>query len=140
MASKITAAKPTGSFNGSHGTMYTTQITLDDGTSGEVNSKTPDRWNVGDEVVVTSRTDTQYGTKLRIDKADYAAGGAGQKSRGNRGVEVAAQWAINAAIAALKSEERTLDTIEHTANALMEIRDRIIAKDQPQNQKSDVPF
>lgn len=48
---KVTAAQPTGQWEGNYGVMYTFDVTLSDGTAGSVNSKSPQlRFAIGDEV------------------------------------------------------------------------------------------
>ena len=47
----VTAAQPTGQWEGQYGILYTFDVTLSDGTAGSVNSKSPQfRFNIGDEV------------------------------------------------------------------------------------------
>ena len=46
--SRIEPANPP-TWTGSHGTMYAFDVDLSDGTTGTVNSKTPNKWNVGDD-------------------------------------------------------------------------------------------
>lgn len=77
--SKIKSIHPNGTWESRNGTMFKFEIGLEDGTSGEVNSKTIDRWNVGDEVEYTV-TPGKYGDRLKLDKAGYAnKGGGGYK-------------------------------------------------------------
>ena len=51
--SKIKSIQPNGTWEGRNGLMYKFEIELEDGAAGEVNSKTDNRWNVGDEVEYT---------------------------------------------------------------------------------------
>ena len=76
--SKIKSIQPNGTWESRNGTMFKFEIGLEDGTSGEVNSKTIDRWNVGDEVEYTV-TPGKYGDRLKLDKAGFANKGGGYK-------------------------------------------------------------
>ena len=47
----VTAAQPTGQWEGQYGVLYTFNVTLSNGTTGEVNSKNPQlRFGIGEEV------------------------------------------------------------------------------------------
>lgn len=127
--------------------MYKSQVILDDGTAGEVNSQSPDRWNEGDEVIVTKQRANQHGTTLSLDKAEYANGqtGDGAPRQAARGREVGAQWALNAAIQMLTvkaSKQLTVKEVEETARELTDARDRIIAPQAttPQTKEENAPF
>lgn len=97
----ITAVQQNGTWSNDRGTFYSMEVTLDDGTSGEVNAKSEDRWKVGDKVNVLHETETQYGKKWRLDKADFA-GNAPTGNRpgngGDRSKEITASWAIGQAL------------------------------------------
>ena len=71
--SRIEPANPP-TWTGSHGIMYAFDVDLSDGTTGTVNSKTPNKWNVGDDVEYTASS-THHGTKLRLDKPGFSGGG-----------------------------------------------------------------
>lgn len=129
---KITSLKPTGTWDGPNGTLYSILVTLEDGTTGECNAKSPDRWSIGDDVVVTQKKETQYGVKLKLDRADFSPGASSGQNRRDRGPEVGAQWAINAAIA-FHTSKASFETIESTAKTLLEIRDRLITTQTPEN-------
>jgi hypothetical protein len=70
--SKIKSTQASGTyvskFDGA--TMYTSEVELEDGTVGEVSAKSPDRWNVGDEVSYTV-TEGKFGKKLKLNRPDY---------------------------------------------------------------------
>lgn len=113
MIHKITAVQNTGTYEGSYGTMYKQEVTLDDNTAGEVSAKTQGKWKVGDTVEV-QRTESQYGTRFRfsIPKEDGArapgapASGGYQKDPDTQ-LRIEASWAIGQAVAmgAKKHEE-----------------------------------
>jgi len=79
--SKIKTTQSSGTyvskFDGA--TMYTSEVELEDGTVGEVSAKTPDRWNVGDEVAYTV-TEGKFGKKLKLNRPDF---GSNPTSTGN---------------------------------------------------------
>jgi hypothetical protein len=67
--SKIKSIQANGTWETRDGkTMYQSEVELEDGTTGEVNATTPDRWNVGDEVDYEVK-DGKYGNKLKLSKA-----------------------------------------------------------------------
>jgi len=53
-------------------TMYKSEVELEDGTVGEVSAKSPDRWNVGDEVAYTV-TEGKFGKKLKLNRPDFGS-------------------------------------------------------------------
>lgn len=68
--SKITSIVPAGTWEYNGETMYSFQMTLDSGESGKVNTKTADRWKVGDEVSATTYNDKQGNPCLKLSKPD----------------------------------------------------------------------
>jgi hypothetical protein len=76
------------SFDGAHGTMYTFSMELEDGTRGQVNSKSPApyRLAIGEEVeyTYTPNANPKYLGRLKVEKpkdGGYAAPAAGQPAR-----------------------------------------------------------
>jgi len=66
--SKIKSIQANGTWETRDGkTMYQSEVELEDGTTGEVNATTPDRWNVGDDVDYEVK-DGKYGKKLKLSK------------------------------------------------------------------------
>lgn len=127
---KITQITPTqkGGYDGRDGYVYTYDVTLDDGTTGEVGSKTPNKWQVGDEVVVTNKRENQYGTRLSISKPNAGGGGYSGGGRSNyndpqRQEEINASWAMNNAIALGK--KNPADVLK-TAKALLDVRKELL--------------
>lgn len=66
--------------------MYKQNVTLSDGTTGEVNAKSEGKWKVGDEVEVKNRQETNYGTRLSLSKPE-SGGGAGYRGGGGNDKE-----------------------------------------------------
>ena len=103
MSNTITAVQNNGTYEGSYGTMYKQEVTLDDGSTGEVSAKTADKWKVGD-VVEVQRTETQYGTRFKFS-IPQTGGQGGFKSGGNfqkdpeTQLRIEASWAIGQAVA-----------------------------------------
>ena len=97
--SRIEPANPA-TWQGSHGLMYAFDVELDDGATGVVNAKSPDKWQVGAEVEYTSLS-THHGTKLKLDKPGFNglpkpfAGGAGNNDN-TKGI--IASWAVGVAM------------------------------------------
>ena len=101
--SRIEPANPP-TWQGSHGLMYAFDVELDDGANGSVNCKTPNKWNVGDEVEYTSQS-THHGTKLRLDKPGFnglpkpfAGGGGGYTENSEKTKGMIASWAVGVAM------------------------------------------
>ncbi len=104
--------------------MFKFEIGLEDGTSGEVNSKTIDRWNVGDEVEYTV-TPGKYGDRLKLDKAGFAnKGGGGYKEDPEKTKRITASWAIGHAIQNESDPEKIIEAAEW----LIKLRDTLISK------------
>lgn len=104
MANKITAVQNNGTYQGQYGLMYKQEVTLDDGTTGEVSAKTADKWKVGN-VVEVQRTETQHGTRFRFSIPQEVAPGATRPASGGRSsdpettLRIEASWAIAQAVA-----------------------------------------
>jgi len=97
--SRIEPANPP-TWQGSHGLMYAFDVELDDGASGVVNAKSPDKWQVGAEVEYTSLS-THHGNKLKLDKPGFNglpkpfAGGGENMDRAKGQI---ASWAVGVAM------------------------------------------
>lgn len=107
-----------GTYESQYGTFYKFEATLDDGRMGEVSTKKPDTWKVGDTVDVEATTGN-YGTKFKFKKPELQARPQ-DKSTQNR---IDASWAIGQAISA---GSRSLEEIEETAKALLKLRDKML--------------
>ena len=122
--SKIKSIQPNGTWESRNGTMFKFEIGLEDGTSGEVNSKTIDRWNVGDEVEYTV-TPGKYGDRLKLDKAGFAnTGGGGSSQSPDIQKRIDASWAIGHAI----NQQSDPEKIVEAAEWLLKLRDTLISK------------
>jgi hypothetical protein len=91
--SRIEPANPP-TWTGSHGTMYAYDVDLSDGTQGSVNTKSPDKWKVGDAVEYTAQS-THHGVKLKLDKPGFSGGftpRAGGNDDATKGI--IASWAV----------------------------------------------
>lgn len=101
MSNTITAVQNNGTYEGSYGTMYKQEVTLDDGSTGEVSAKTADKWKVGD-VVEVQRTETKFGTRFKFsipqDGGGYKSGNGFQKDPETQ-LRIEASWAIGQAVA-----------------------------------------
>ena len=122
--SKIKSIQPNGTWEGRNGTMFKFEIGLEDGTSGEVNAKTIDRWNIGDQVEYTV-TPGKYGDQLKLDKAGYTKkGGTGYKEDPEKTKRITASWAIGHAIQNESDPEKIIEAAEW----LIKLRDTLISK------------
>ena len=66
---QIESIQGKGDWQGKFGTMYSFEVSFQDGTVGEANSKTPEPpYKVGDEVWYEVKSESQYGKKLKISK------------------------------------------------------------------------
>lgn len=99
---KITRIEPANppTWQGSHGLMYAFDVDLSDGTTGSVNCKTPNKWNVGDEVDYLA-TSSHHGNKLRLDKPGFGQGGGSsaiRQSNDDSTKGIIASWAVGVAM------------------------------------------
>lgn len=123
---KIQSVTPTekGGYTGQYGYMFTYNVTLDDGTSGEVSCKNENQWKVGDEVELTSKQENQFGTRLRLQKPQQAGGFKSFANDPAKQARIDASWAITNAIAMGKTS--TSDEIVAYANWLLKCRDAVV--------------
>jgi len=115
----VTAAQPTGQWEGNYGVMYTFNVTLSDGANGEVNSKSPTlRFNIGDEVEYEVPRDG----KLKLNKPNPMGGGFSNNTGGAKASyggggskDYSKQNALNAACTYLNGSKATKEQIVHLA-------------------------
>lgn len=133
--SVIKSIQPNGTWEGRNGLMYKSEIELEDGTIGEVSSKTQDRWSVGDDVAYTT-SQTAYGTRMQLNKPQYGGGGGGnapRKTSPDVQRRIDASWAVGQAVQMLGKvndlSDGTLQAYEHDlelfAKRLLDIRNRV---------------
>ena len=74
---QITSIQGKGEWKGEYGLLYQYEVTLNDGTVGEVNSKTnPPPYKVGDEVWYEVKSNNErWGKKLKVTKNPPQQGG-----------------------------------------------------------------
>jgi hypothetical protein len=106
---RIEPANPP-TWQGSHGTMYAFDVDLSDGTQGSVNTKSPNKWKVGDAVEYTAQS-THHGTKLKLDKPGFSGGGFTAKSGGNDDATkgIIASWAVGIAMQVADRDAQNYD-------------------------------
>ena len=103
MSNTITAVQNNGTYEGSYGTMYKQEVTLDDGSTGEVSAKTADKWKVGD-VVEVQRTETKFGTRFKFSIPQEGGArpngfsGSSFKQDPETQLRIEASWAIGQAV------------------------------------------
>lgn len=73
---QIESIQGKGDWKGQYGTMYSFEVTFNDGTVGEANSKTPEPpYKVGDEVYYEVKSNNErWGKKLKISKQPQEGG------------------------------------------------------------------
>ena len=73
---QIESIRGKGDWKGQYGTMYSFEVTFNDGTVGEANSKTPEPpYKVGDEVFYEVKSNNErWGKKLKISKQPQEGG------------------------------------------------------------------
>lgn len=137
MTNKVTAVQENGTFTGKHGLMYKQEVTLDDGTTGEVSAKTQNKWKVGDEVVVT-RNQTQYGTRFSFSKPQYsgeqtsnytASNQAREAFDNNKQHRIDACWAIAQVYSKREinlNDSRSLEQLKVDAITLIHLRNSVV--------------
>jgi len=74
MATTISQVQPNGTLQLQSGEFFKFNVTLASGETGEVLTKTADRWKVGDEVDFELQQ-TQYGNKLKLRKPEFQQSG-----------------------------------------------------------------
>jgi len=94
--SRIEPANPP-TWTGSHGTMYAYDVDLSDGTQGSVNTKSPDKWKVGDAVEYTAQS-THHGVKLKLDKPGFQPNQSKGGGSSNDVKGIVASWAVGCAM------------------------------------------
>ena len=98
---KIQSVTPQGTFEHNGKTFHKFDVILDNGMVGEVNAMTPDKWKVGDEVVVKDHQQTKWGPRLKLDKPGFQQGGGGAKGGSSNDVKgIVASWAVGCAMQA----------------------------------------
>ena len=110
----VTAAQPTGQWEGQYGILYTFDVTLSDGTAGSVNSKSPQfRFNIGDEV----EYEVPGPGKLKVNRPNPMgntfgnnSGGASTSYSSNR-KDYSKQHALQAACTFLNGSKATKEQI-----------------------------
>ena len=86
----------TSKFDGA--VMFKQEVMLEDGTHGEVSARTENKWRPGDAVSYT-KSDTQWGTKLKLSKPGQTYGGGGANDDTTKGI--IASWAVECAMRAV---------------------------------------
>ena len=97
---KIQNLTPQGSFESNGKTFYKFDCILENGMVGEVNALSPDKWSIGDEVVVKEHNQTKWGPRLKLDKPGFSGGG-GFKPKANDDETtkgIVASWAVGCAM------------------------------------------
>jgi hypothetical protein len=123
MGQKITAVQNNGTYEGKFGLMYKQEITLDDGSVGEVSAKTENKWKVGDEVEV-KKTETQYGMRFQFSLPETSKGYSGGYQKDPEvQFRIEASWAITEAIQLGAKEHNELVS---TALNLIDARNSVI--------------
>lgn len=145
---KIESLQPNGTWEGNHGLMYKSEVVLDNGESGEVSAKTPDRWNVGDEVQYTV-TQTKNGNKFSFNKLGFVSQSnpvqSGAPVVSERDDRIGRQWAINTSLNYLQlittsAGQITPNTIASYARVLIEMRDSLDTFKMDEVAFDDLPF
>jgi|DEB0MinimDraft_10_1074344.scaffolds.fasta_scaffold101978_2 hypothetical protein len=112
-----------------HGVMYCFKLLLSDGRNGEVNAKTNDRYQEGDEVWIIDEKDGKYGFKWRLSKQDPSAnsyGSNGQNTSSNKDLEITASWAIGQALGCMPDLIEDEQALLKQAAKLMLVRQNLI--------------
>ena len=105
--------------------MYAFDVDLSDGTTGTVNSKTPNKWNVGDDVEYTASS-THHGTKLRLDKPGFNGSFSGGKQDPDATKGIIASWAVGCAMQVADRDAQNYDQqVMQYARLALEARKQI---------------
>lgn len=114
----VTASQPTGQWEGQYGVLYTFDVTLSDGTSGSVNSKSPQlRFGIGEEV----EYEVPKPGKLKLNRPNPNGGSYSNNSGGAKtsysggGKDYSKQHALSAACTYLNGTKASKEQIVHLA-------------------------
>ena len=128
--SRIEPANPP-TWTGSHGLMYAFDVDLSDGTTGTVNTKTPNKWNVGDDVEYTASS-THHGTKLRLDKPGFSGAPSGSRQDPDATKGIIASWAVGIAMQVADRDAQNYDVqVMQYARLALEARKQIKNEVEP---------
>ena len=129
---QIESIQGKGEWKGEYGLLYQYEVTMNDGTVGEVNSKTnPPPYKVGDEVWYEVKSNNErWGKKLKISKnPPQSFGGRKEDPAIQRRIENS--WAIQTAVQILgvKPDKVTLKAysvaLQETAESMLKLRDTL---------------
>jgi len=125
------ANPPTWTSNRDGSTMYAYNVDLDDGTSGDVNCKSPNKWKVGDEVEYTSKS-THHGNKLSLSTPGFSGGFSGGKQDPDSTKGIIASWAVGIAMQVAPVEAPNYDQqVMQYARLALEARRQIKNEVEP---------
>lgn len=135
---KIQNLTPQGSFESNGKTFYKFDCILENGLVGEVNALSPDKWSIGDEVVVKEHNQTKWGPRLKLDKPGFSGGGF-SKQGGNDDTTkgIIASWAVGCAMASHELSTMSCyddgydQRVLHLARIALQARDVIKKEVQP---------
>jgi len=95
---KIQNLTPQGTFDANGKTFHKFDCILENGMVGEVNALTPDKWSIGDEVIVKDHQQTKWGPRLKLDKPGFTPGGGARQSDPDATKGIIASWAVGVAM------------------------------------------
>lgn len=133
----IKSVQNTGTYNSQHGLMYKQEVELEDGRTGEVSAKKPNRWMAGEMVEITREMQTQHGTKwsfslaMNVTRNDIRTGNTGSSKPlyapkpDNVQHQITASWAITNAIAMGCTDG---ERIKDTARALIAWKETLVGE------------
>lgn len=97
METTITRLTPQGTFEFKGETYFKFDVELENGEAGEVNTKSENKWRLGDAVVVKDKKHSKWGVRLSLDKPQYANAPKGGSHNNDRQESIVTQWAIREA-------------------------------------------
>lgn len=133
---KITALQQNGTWESQYGLMYRMEVTLEDGTTGEVSAKKQDAWKVGDDVEVESKSTNNYGTRLKLRRPEFNKGGSGafggvKNEETQRRID--ASWAVGQSLSILgpicaqvDNAPPTMGETKKLALQILELRNELV--------------
>jgi hypothetical protein len=129
---KIQNLTPQGTFEAQGKTFYKFDCILENGMIGEVNALSPDKWKVGDEVVIKEHLQTKWGPRLKLDKPGFTPGGSRQQDPdATKGI--IASWAVGVAmqVAGDPTQNRYDEIVLSAARLALRCRDIIKQEVEP---------
>ena len=149
---KISSISPLGTWEYNGETMHSFNVSLENGLTGKVNTKTADRWKVGDQVEATEYKDKQGNNCLKLSKPNSGGSRGGYNNMSPEKEKRITFLSCLSSAASFHAQssvtpEQVIDTAKKFANAAYSLDKTPTAQPAPQPQQAsfaanddDLPF